>query len=237
MSHLRKVLNAFASLLSYPDQHTAQSAELLYVVLQDDLTDAARELSRFGDFLEQHELWEIEEVFTRTFDVNPSCALEVGWHLFGEEYARGMFLVRMREELRKYNLPESAELPDHLAHVLAIVGAMPDHEAMSFIRACVRPAVAKMNEALSKTDTPYRHVVSCLLEVIQRRFGVAEPNTDHDVLNKRSPQVDLLHAFPVADVGCGGQCGQPSAEPDVVMLQSVFPTGQRDPESLSENRS
>ena len=42
-----------------------------------------------GSFVEQHELWQIEETFTRTFDVNPACALEVGWHLFGEEYARG----------------------------------------------------------------------------------------------------------------------------------------------------
>ena len=66
----------------------------------------------------------LEEAFTGTFDVNPACALEVGWHLFGEEYARGMFLVRMREELRKYGLAESSELPDHVSHVLAIVNAI-----------------------------------------------------------------------------------------------------------------
>ena len=43
----------------------------------EDTDQAASEASRFGEFLEQHELWEIEEAYTRTFDVNPACALEV----------------------------------------------------------------------------------------------------------------------------------------------------------------
>ena len=120
MSHLPKVLNALSNLLNYPDEHTVQTAELLYVLLMDELPEAASEASVFGAFVDQHELWEVEEAFTGTFDVNPPCALEVGWHLFGEEYARGLFLVRMREELRKYNLPESVELTDHLHHVLAL---------------------------------------------------------------------------------------------------------------------
>ena len=69
-----------------------------------DVPEAAKEISAFGAFIEQHDLWEVEEAFTQTFDVNPACALDIGWHLFGEEYARGMFLVRMREELRKHGL-------------------------------------------------------------------------------------------------------------------------------------
>ena len=102
MSHLPKVLHAFTRLLGYPDQHTSQAAELLYIVLQDEVDEAAVDVARFGEFLERHDMWQVEEAFTGTFDVNPACALEVGWHLFGEEYARGMFLVRMREEMRKY---------------------------------------------------------------------------------------------------------------------------------------
>ena len=31
MSHVPRVLNAFSRLLSYPDEHTVQVAELLYV--------------------------------------------------------------------------------------------------------------------------------------------------------------------------------------------------------------
>ena len=174
MSHIPKVLDAFARLLTYPDQHTAQAAELLYIVLSGEIQEAADEISKFGSFIEQSESWEIEEAFTGTFDVNPACALEVGWHLFGEEYARGMFLVRMREELRKYGLPESAELTDHIAHVLSVVAAMPDDEAAKFVTACVQPAIEKMNRALAEKDTPYRHVISSLATVMEQKWGASK---------------------------------------------------------------
>lgn len=221
MSHIPKVMNAFAGLLTYPDQHTAQAAELLYIVLHGEIQDAACEIAQFGAFVEQHEGWQVEEAFTRTFDVNPECALEVGWHLFGEEYARGMFLVRMREELRKYGLPESVELPDHMAHVLAIVASMPDDEAAKFVIACLQPAVEKMNETLVKKDTPYRHVISGLAAVIKEKWGSGKSAAQAEVLKSRPPHVDLLHAFPVAEIGggCCGSCG----EPDVVQLDSIAP--------------
>lgn len=232
MSHVPKVMNAFSRLLSYPDQHTAQAAELLYIVLRGELDDAARELSQFGAFLEQHEPWQVEEAFTATFDVNPACALEVGWHLFGEEYARGMFLVRMREELRKYDLSESVELPDHISHVLTVVASMPEDEAAKFVRACVQPAVEKMHDALSDTGTPYRHVISCLATVISKKWGPGKPAEQHQVLSQ-SPDADPLRAFPVADVGCSGGCGGACDEPKLVTLQTGLPTAKR-PVATSE---
>ncbi len=71
--------------------------------LQAELARGGRALRRVrGTSSSSTQLWEVEEAFTRTFDVNPACALEVGWHLFGEEYTAAMFLVRMREELRKH---------------------------------------------------------------------------------------------------------------------------------------
>ena len=51
---------------------------------------------------------ELQELFTRTFDLNPACTLEIGWQLYGEDYRRGEFLVQMRQGLREKGLPESA---------------------------------------------------------------------------------------------------------------------------------
>ena len=212
MSHLPKLLDALSRLLCYPDEHTVQTAELLYVVLQDELPEAAEEAARFGAFVEQHELWEVEESYTRTFDVNPACALEVGWHLFGEEYARGMFLVRMRVELRKYALSESVELPDHVSHVLAVLAAMSADEAERFAVACVVPAVKKMDVALATKDAPYRHVVACLAAVLKHAWGDAvgtDDETAHVAGGARPFAGDPLRDFPVADVGggCSSSCG------------------------------
>ena len=213
MDHLSGTLDALGRLFVYPDEHTIQTAELLYVVLQAELPEAAEDAAQFGAFVEQCEQWEMEEAFTRTFDVNPACALEIGWHLFGEEYARGMFLVRMRGELRKYGLLESVELPDHVSHVLAVLAAMPDEEAGRFVHACVAPAVRKMNAALAETDSPYRHIVACLAATLQHAWAESSQSTDENPgwnrAGEGSTGDDPLRAYPVREEGCGGEscCG------------------------------
>lgn len=221
---IHKTLKALSRLLSYPDERTIDTAELLYIVFQGELADAAKDITEFGKFVETHELYELEEAFTGTFDVNPACALEVGWHLFGEEYARGMFLVRMREELRKYGIPETTELPDHITHVLGVVSAMPAEESVRFVRACVLPAVEKMHQALDGKGTPYTAPVACLLRVLKHIWGGEDWESSDSLLDFHAQQngVDLLHAFPVADTkpGCPPGCGDPFEPIELVQLSN-----------------
>lgn len=167
-------------LLSYPDDHYLELVELLYLIVQNPLPEAAQGVSEFGQFAEQCGEYELEEAYTRTFDVNPACALEIGWHLFGEDYMRGQFLVRMRGELARFEIPESSELPDHLAHVLAVLAAMPDDEAQPFAHACVFPAIYKMQTALDKNGSPYKHLICCLVLVLEQHFGACEPWDEND---------------------------------------------------------
>ena len=175
-----RILGAISRLLGYPDNHYLQRAEMLYVVLQTMLPEAAKYVSDFGQFVEELSDLELEEAYTRTFDVNPACALEIGWHLFGEDYMRGQFLVRMRGELAKYEIPESSELPDHLTHVLAVIAEMPDDEACLFSHACVFPALHKMQAALDKNQSPYRHLIRCLVLVLEHYYGTSQAWGEND---------------------------------------------------------
>src|SRR3972149_5384978 len=74
-------------------------------------------------------LEELEESFTRTFDLNPVCCLEVGWQLYGEDYNRGSFMVEMRQRIRSHGITETLELPDHLSNLLPLLGRMEPQEA------------------------------------------------------------------------------------------------------------
>jgi nitrate reductase delta subunit len=222
MSHLPRVCAALSRLLSYPDSHTVQNAELLYVVLQSELPEAARRIAAFGTYAEHHDLSELEEIYTSTFDINPACALEVGWHLFGEEYSRGLFLVRMREELRKFNLPESTELTDHLTHVLAVVASMSEEQAGRFVKACVQPAVEKMRLALSEKDSPYGDVIDCLAIVLRYTWGDPQIMQPTESGGKTPFGGDLLRDYPAANVMAG--CLSPYGEPlDLVTLDLTRP--------------
>ena len=218
MSHRTQALSAFAKLLSYPTETYVEAAEVLYVILQDALPEAAESMSRFGAFVEPLELTALEELYASTFDVNPACALEVGWHLFGEEYARGLFLVRLRNEMRERGLEESTELPDHLAHVLAIIAAMNQDEAERFVQACVHPAVDKMQQALERVENPFRDVIRCLSLVLEDEFGRAADSDDdlsEPVVRSAAPHGDPLRDFPMPCVSC---------EPDeTVELQMDLP--------------
>ena len=118
----------------------------------------------WGDFGAEHglSLEQLQELYVQTFDWNPATCLEIGWHLYGEQYDRGEFLVKMRQELRRHGLEESAELPDHLSHALRLAARMEPGEAEEFREKFVRPAVEKILPALN--GNPYQRL---LREAIQ----------------------------------------------------------------------
>ena len=218
LSEIERSLGTLSRLLSYPDNHYLQLVELLYLIVQSPLPEAAKRISEFGCFVEQCNEFDLEEAYTRTFDVNPACALEIGWHLFGEDYMRGQFLVRMREELAKYDIAESGELPDHLTHVLPVIASMPEEEAQQFSHACVFPALHKMQVALDKCESPYRHLIRCLVQVLESHFGESEPwgENDEKLLScakeypgqngPRPPGMDdPLRSFPMPGQSCGSK--------------------------------
>jgi nitrate reductase assembly molybdenum cofactor insertion protein NarJ len=97
--------------------------------------------------------------------------LETGWHLFGEDYNRGAFLVRMRGLLRRHGIEEGPELPDHLESVLRVLGAMGQEEASSIAREFILPAVARMRAPLAGTANPYEAVLGEIDGFLRERYG------------------------------------------------------------------
>jgi nitrate reductase delta subunit len=131
----------------------------------------------FRPFLEgvrDMSLEDAQELYTRTFDINPVCTLEVGWHVYGEDYARGEFLVKMRQQLREYNLSESKELPDHITHVLALLCHLPKQEADDLAARYVLPALGKMRQGLSDAANPSQALIEAILESVRSNHNVQE---------------------------------------------------------------
>ena len=168
-------LGTMSRLLSYPDEHYSQLVEMLYLIVQSPLSEAARGISQFGQFSEQCDEFELEETYTRTFDVNPSCALEIGWHLYGEDYRRGAFLVQMRQSLAEENLPESGELPDHISHCLLLLAQLDLEDGREFTKSYLLPAIEKIRRGFKDKETnPYRNVVDVLHAVLRRNYDIAD---------------------------------------------------------------
>jgi nitrate reductase delta subunit len=159
--------DAFAALLTYPEEGYRQHVESSLTLSPAECREL---LVQFSDSIRGLQMWELQELFTRTFDMNPVCSLELGWHLFGENYERGLLLVRMREELRRFGIRESTELPDHLTHVLELLDRMDDDRAVDFAAACVLPALNKMIAATEGKGNPYQLVLLAIHKFLRIEF-------------------------------------------------------------------
>ncbi len=168
----QSMLTTLARLLLYPDAAFDDRLAAALAVLERSGPPAARAaLQRFAREIRGRALTERQELFTQTFDFDPAAALEIGWHLFGEDYHRGELLVRLRAELRRHGLSENGELPDHLTLVLPLLDRMAAEEAADFYASCVVPALQCLQEGLRRKNSPYQWLLECLAEVLKERFG------------------------------------------------------------------
>lgn len=160
--------DALAKLLAYPEAPFDNRIRACHAALDDQSEEAAAHLRRFESAVEGLSVEDLQELYTRTFDLNPICTLELGWQLFGENYSRGEFLVAMRQTLRRLDVEESTELPDHLTHALAAFGRMPEAEAGRFASMYLVPALEKMTLGLGSSgkDCPYADVLKAARALI-----------------------------------------------------------------------
>jgi len=163
-------LEALAAVLSYPGDGYRRRAAGCGEVLAGLSDAAAAEMAAFAAAVSDLEDGELQELYTRTFDLDPAACLDLGWHLYGEAYERGRFLVRIRGLLREHGVRESGELPDHLTHVLPLLGRMDPEAASGLAREAVIPALAAMSGALEKADNPYRHVLAAVRSLVEEQL-------------------------------------------------------------------
>ncbi len=161
------IYKALATLLTYPGADYPRQIEASVRIAPEE---GRAQLEQFAAQVRGLATEELQELFTRTFDLNPMCSLELGWHLFGENYDRGLLLVRMRGELRRHELEESTELPDHLTHALRLVGRMEREAAADFTGACVLPALEKMLLAIRGKKNPFENVLLAVRTLLHREF-------------------------------------------------------------------
>jgi nitrate reductase delta subunit len=154
-------------LLTYPSKGYGCQLPGIIAHVRDRDQAAADALAAFEAYVGNSSVEHLQEAFTQTFDLNPVCALEVGWQLFGEEYARGAFLVHTRQLLRDHGIDERGELPDHLSSLLAVLARLETGQAQAFAVDALVPAVEKMVAAIEKSDSPFRP----LLQGIGRMIG------------------------------------------------------------------
>ncbi len=141
-----------AALFEYPQRDYPTRVRRACELLERCYPRAAAELDSFakalpceGEILSEHALDEIQEIFTRSFDVQSITTLGVGYVMFGDDYTRGELLVNLNREHREAGVDCGSELPDHLPNVLRLMARWQDQETVvEFVEEILQPAIERM---------------------------------------------------------------------------------------------
>jgi nitrate reductase delta subunit len=174
---MRRTYDILADLLDYPSADISLPPDEWRELLGTDTPALLSELLLFSEQSESLSLSDLQELYTRTFDLNPVCALEIGYHLFGENYKRGAFLANLRETEAPFDLNQEHQLPDYLPVLLRLLTRL-DHDDLcnALIADCIIPALDKMLRMLGESENPYRHLLAAITALLRLETGSRTPN-------------------------------------------------------------
>lgn len=124
------------------------------------------ELERFLAAIRPLPLSTWEELYTRTWDLNPLVAPYLGFHRWGESYARGDFMAQLNAAYRRWQIPTDGELPDHLIPVFRYLATT--EEVLPQLQEVLPFALQAMHKALREADrdNPYLHLLEAAREAV-----------------------------------------------------------------------
>jgi len=216
---------ALAALFDYPDAGYPARVREVYRLLAGRYVLAAAAIDAFGralaaddDHFPPEALSDVQEIFTRSFDVQAITTLAVGYVMFGDDYRRGELLVNLGREMREAGIDCGTELPDHLPNILRLLARWQKPELVrEFVEEILHPSLTRMiaefdtRRMKQREDLYSRHFrtlivasaqrgsmflepLEALLEVLRQDFGLAPwvpPGRDNDFLGSISHELDI----------------------------------------------
>jgi nitrate reductase molybdenum cofactor assembly chaperone len=145
MKHELEHYEQLAGLFSYPDKDFVDRVRQAQTLLDTRYPAAGEAMTPFTDFVAGASLTTLEELYTRSFDVQAITTLDLGYVLFGDDYKRGALLVNLNKEHRDVGNDCHNELADHLPNVLRLLPKMEDRELRAeLVERIVGPALQKI---------------------------------------------------------------------------------------------
>ncbi len=160
-----------APLFEYPQTDFPEQVANIKDYLDGQYADAATELGNFADLLPTDDLEAMQELFTRSFDVQAATTLDIGYVLFGDDYKRGILLANLNREHRTADIDTGTELGDYIPNLLRLMAVIEDEEVLHDLAyAILGPALLEMigefsTERIEKRNKKYEKHYKTLIEV------------------------------------------------------------------------
>lgn len=172
-----ELFHRFAEILEYPTPSLPHKVVKCIALLTSFDMDVVSLLTEFQAFLKITALERMEEIYTRTFDLQAICHPYVGYHLFGDGNQRSLFMCFLKKHYSSCGISAGNELPDHLGIMLRFTSSCIAPEREELVSECIFPAVKKMVSGFGDNKNPYKGVLEALLLFLQKE-GMGQTNPD-----------------------------------------------------------
>lgn len=187
-----------ADIFRYPDENYISNVGKCEQMMKESYPDAYKIATPFFEFIRSNELYEIEMVFGKTFHIQAICYLDLGYVLFAEDYKRGDFLVKVKNEQEKVNNDCGIELADNLPNVLTLMTLFEDSDfreefAVEILYVALQKMLQEFDDSRLKIKdqvrmkkqrviimqdlknvNSYSFIIHGLLEIVKKDFNVIE---------------------------------------------------------------
>jgi nitrate reductase delta subunit len=170
----------FAQILDYPGPGLAEILKESITESRRSNPEAARLLDKFKAECERLGSARLEELYANTFDLQADCSLFTGYHLFGEDWRRSLFLVELKERYQACGFSCGHEVPDHVVVLLRFLSVQTDPEEETvLLQDCLLPAASRVAARLDPAHNPYRAALDALLLRLRGQGGNVGACDDH----------------------------------------------------------
>jgi nitrate reductase molybdenum cofactor assembly chaperone NarJ/NarW len=161
----------FADVLDYPSPALTEQVRHCLSELTALQPEAAEMMRQFQTEQAKMTLGELEELYTSTFELQPDCTPNLGFHLFGNDARRNMFMAQLKQRMEAHHVALGSELPDHLSLILRLLAREGSEEERSvLIEDCLVPAASRMVDGLGQhaQSNAYEYALRALLIILRK---------------------------------------------------------------------
>ena len=188
-----------AVLFRYPAADFPEEVKNIEKFLEQTYPETIPVFYEFANYVYSSTRETLEEIYTRTFDVQAITTLDLGYVLFGDDYKRGALLANLSKEHQNANNDCGKELADNLSNLLTLLPKLTDAELQNeLVGEIILPALYKIIEEFN-TETVdlknkiykrqhktvieqskdyrriYREPLAVVYEILKKDFGFNDP--------------------------------------------------------------
>jgi nitrate reductase molybdenum cofactor assembly chaperone NarJ/NarW len=166
------LLKLISVLLLYPDDEFIHWLSSLKDELNDKVNGSDKNrLLGFVVAIKNMPLLDLQEHYTRIFDINPKTCLNLTYHSLGDTEERGRALAQLDQVYCQAGYERiTGELPDYLPLMLEFLAQCPDPEGIDLLWNQMG-GVKNIAEGFDDPDSPYQLLFEILTDFVESETG------------------------------------------------------------------